>query len=138
MRGILSRIRATTDDSMSGLRVGSWTLIIALLSLLAVTSVAVYVGWTLGQDAVVPTSGYVAMTLGVTISLCVGFGLMALIFYSSRNGYDQPPVIIARTDDIEESESKREDTDKIHPLIGQSLAWFKATHCAVLGRQAMI
>ena len=37
-------------------------LIIVLLSLLAATGVVVYVGWTLGEDAVVPTSGYVPHT----------------------------------------------------------------------------
>ncbi len=35
-----------------------------------------------------PTTGYVAMTLGVVFSLLVGFALMALLFYSSRHGYD--------------------------------------------------
>ncbi len=34
------------------------------------------------------------MALGVLASLGVGFGLMALIFYSSRKGYDEPPVLI--------------------------------------------
>jgi hypothetical protein len=42
----------------------------------------------------VPTSGYVAMALGVIFSLVVGFGLMALIFYSSRKGYGEPAVLI--------------------------------------------
>jgi hypothetical protein len=45
-------------------------------------------------DAAVPTSGYVAMALGVIFSLVVGFGLMALIFYSSRKGYGEPAVLI--------------------------------------------
>jgi hypothetical protein len=27
-------------------------------------------------------------------SLVVGVGLMALVFYSSRKGYDEPPVLI--------------------------------------------
>ena len=36
-----------------------------------------------------PTSGYVAMALGVVFSLVVGIGLMALVFYSSRHGYDE-------------------------------------------------
>jgi hypothetical protein len=35
-----------------------------------------------------PTTGYVAMILGVVFSLVVGCGLMALLFYSSRHGYD--------------------------------------------------
>lgn len=37
-----------------------------------------------------PTAGYVAMALGVIFSLVVGCGLMALLFYSSRHGYDDP------------------------------------------------
>jgi hypothetical protein len=34
------------------------------------------------------------MALGVIFSMVVGVGLMALIFYSSRKGYDEPPVLI--------------------------------------------
>jgi hypothetical protein len=37
-----------------------------------------------------PTVGYVAMIFGIVISLIVGCGLMALLFYSSRHGYDEP------------------------------------------------
>ena len=37
-----------------------------------------------------PATGYVAMALGVVFSLVVGCGLMALLFYSSRHGYDEP------------------------------------------------
>ena len=32
----------------------------------------------------------VAMAGGIVISLAVGFGLMGLLFYSSRHGYDEP------------------------------------------------
>jgi hypothetical protein len=35
--------------------------------------------------------GYVAMILGVIFSLVIGCGLMALVFFSSRHGYDEPP-----------------------------------------------
>jgi hypothetical protein len=73
---------------------GSWLLLTALMSLLVATLVIVYLGWTSAKDANVPTSAYVAMALGVTISLIVGFGLMALVFYSSRKGYDEPPVLV--------------------------------------------
>jgi hypothetical protein len=34
--------------------------------------------------------GYVAMVLGIVVSLAVGVGLMSLMFYSSRHGYDGP------------------------------------------------
>ena len=43
------------------------------------------------------------MGFGVIISLAVGFGLMALVFYSSRKGYDEPPVLIAPEDDLQDS-----------------------------------
>jgi hypothetical protein len=45
------------------------------------------------------------MALGVILSLAVGFGLMALLFYSSRKGYDEPPVLIAPENDPVESEN---------------------------------
>ena len=32
-----------------------------------------------------------AMILGIVFSLVIGCGLMALMFYSSRHGYDEPP-----------------------------------------------
>ena len=31
------------------------------------------------------------MWLGIVFSIVVGCGLMALVFYSSRRGYDLPP-----------------------------------------------
>jgi hypothetical protein len=37
-----------------------------------------------------PAIGYVAMGFGIVLSLLVGCGLMALVFYSSRHGYDEP------------------------------------------------
>jgi len=33
----------------------------------------------------------VAMILGIVFSLAVGIGLMFLVFYSARKGYDEPP-----------------------------------------------
>ena len=38
-----------------------------------------------------PPAGYIAMTLGIVFSVVIGCGLMALVFYSSRYGYDEPP-----------------------------------------------
>jgi hypothetical protein len=46
--------------------------------------------WTSLSGPPMPATGYVALTLGVVFSLVVGFGLMALLFYSSRHGYDEP------------------------------------------------
>jgi hypothetical protein len=82
---------------------GSWTILIVLISLLAGTLVIVYFGWMAGEGTEVPTSGYVAMAIGVIFSLAVGFGLMALVFYSSRKGYDEPPVLVVPADSIKSS-----------------------------------
>ena len=38
-----------------------------------------------------PAQGYIALIIGVVFSLVVGIGLMALLFFSSRRGYDEPP-----------------------------------------------
>jgi hypothetical protein len=73
---------------------GSWIIIIVLLSLLVATAFVAYLGWTLEGGIEVSTAGYVAMAAGVLFSLIVGCGLMALIFYSSRSGYDEPPALI--------------------------------------------
>jgi len=63
-------------------------LVVALFALLALSVWFAAYAWThLGGDPV-PTYGYVAIAGGVVISLVVGGGLMALVFYSSRHGYD--------------------------------------------------
>ena len=64
-------------------------LIIApLLALLALSVWFAAAAWAhLGGDSS-PLYGYVAIAGGVLVSLLVGGGLMALVFYSSRHGYD--------------------------------------------------
>jgi flagellar basal body-associated protein FliL len=92
-----------TSSMSARMGVGSWIVLIVLLSLLVATGIVIYFGWTLGTGTDVPTSGYAAMAFGVIVSLAVGFGLMALIFYSSRKGYDEPPVLVATENDSTES-----------------------------------
>ncbi len=46
--------------------------------------------WVSLKGAPVPATGYFAMALGIVFSLVVGCGLMALLFYSNRHGYDEP------------------------------------------------
>ncbi|MGH6679211.1 MAG: hypothetical protein ACREDL_09850, partial [Bradyrhizobium sp.] len=69
-------------------------VVIAVLSaFLVAVAVVGYLVWST-SDTSMPTSGYLAMILGVIFSLIVGVGLMALIFYSNRKGYDEPVVFI--------------------------------------------
>jgi hypothetical protein len=74
--------------------IGTWAVLIVLVLLLAGAVVVALIGWSAGSGANVPATGYVALTLGVVLSLAAGFGLMGLLFYSSRKGYDEPPVLL--------------------------------------------
>jgi hypothetical protein len=61
---------------------------VPLLALLALSVWFAAAAWTrLGGDDI-PFYGYVAIAGGVLFSLLVGGGLMVLVFYSSRHGYD--------------------------------------------------
>jgi hypothetical protein len=102
-----NKVRTSTVMS-ARMGVGSWIVLIVLLSLLVATGFVIYLGWTLANGTDVPSSGYAAMGFGVIISLAVGFGLMALVFYSSRKGYDEPAVLIVPEDDLEESKDVSE------------------------------
>jgi len=63
-------------------------VVIALFALLAMAIWFAVAAWQhLGGDAI-PFYGYVAIAGGVLFSLIIGGGLMALVFYSSRHGYD--------------------------------------------------
>ncbi len=64
-------------------------VILPLLALLAASVWFAYYVWITDDGPPMPTTGYVAMMLGILFSLFVGVGLMALIFYSHRHGYDE-------------------------------------------------
>jgi hypothetical protein len=68
---------------------GRWATIAVLLGLLALSARVGYGLWSL-VDIDMPAWAWVALGFGVGLSLLVGFGLMALLFYSSRMGYDEP------------------------------------------------
>jgi uncharacterized membrane protein YidH (DUF202 family) len=66
--------------------------IIVVAALIAIMAAALWYAasaWTAVSGPPMPTVGYVAMILGIVISLVIGCGLMALLFYSSRHGYDE-------------------------------------------------
>ena len=67
-----------------------WLVIGAWLGLLGLALWAAYRQWFL-VEVDVPAWAWISMGFGAGLSLLVGGGLMALIFYSSRKGYDEPP-----------------------------------------------
>jgi dipeptide/tripeptide permease len=46
--------------------------------------------WARLGDVDMSASGWIAMGLGVALTLALGIGLMSLVFISSRRGYDEP------------------------------------------------
>jgi hypothetical protein len=72
------------------LTIGTLALMAALAAVLIAAIVYAASAWFALPGPPMPTAGYVAMILGVVFSLAVGCGLMALLFYSSRHGYDEP------------------------------------------------
>ena len=65
-------------------------LVIILLGMLVAAGYFAYSAMAIGGDPI-PTEGYVALALGAGFSVVVGVGLMMLLFFSSRRGYDEPP-----------------------------------------------
>jgi hypothetical protein len=70
------------------MRVVMTLVIVSLLALLVASLWYAYGLWTALEAADMPGWMYGAMFGGVLFSLLVGCGLMALVFYSSRQGYD--------------------------------------------------
>jgi hypothetical protein len=61
-----------------------------------------------------PTWGWLMMGLGIFFTLLVGGGLMALVFYSSRAGFDEPPEGCARKEassgQVDQDDTKAQKT----------------------------
>lgn len=70
-------------------RLGTIATVVALIALLAAALWYAASAFVVGGPPM-PAIGYIAMAGGIIISLAVGCGLMALLFYSSRHGYDEP------------------------------------------------
>ena len=69
---------------------GKWLMMAALGALLALAAWVFVHQWQL-VTVDLPLWGWVSLVIGVILCLGVGMGLMSLIFYSSRMGYDEPP-----------------------------------------------
>ena len=72
--------------------VGAWIVLAVLVTFLCLAIAFMYVGWGPGEGEPgqqMSTAGYVAMALGIIATLGLGTGLMALVFYSNREGHDR-------------------------------------------------
>lgn len=82
-----------------------WTVL-----LLAAGGVALHL-WLELEGVSLGFHGWLALILGVGLSLVIGVGLMALVFYSARRGYDEGPGG-ARDKADGEGEARRPDAQR--------------------------
>jgi hypothetical protein len=81
-------IEGVADQRTKGSDMARILTVVSLLGLLAFVLWVNYQQWA--TEAVdIPAWGWAAIILGTALSLLVGFGLMALMFYSARHGYDE-------------------------------------------------
>ncbi len=69
---------------------GPWLLIGVMVAMLLGAVYVAFQGWG-AHDVDTPLSMDIALVLMVVLTLIVGCGLMALLFYSSRKGHDELP-----------------------------------------------
>jgi uncharacterized membrane protein len=63
-------------------------LLAVTLGALLVASIAFAIWGMSGGGLQITGHGWLAMAIGVVVSLAVGGGLMTLVFYSARHGHD--------------------------------------------------
>jgi len=67
---------------------GGWLAIVTLGVVFGISVWFAFYGWNL-TSAEISTNGTIALALGIVLSMVLGGGLMALVFYSNRKGYDR-------------------------------------------------
>jgi len=81
-------VSAMAKLSVKPSTLGAIALIVPLLALLVAALWFAAQAWISVSGPPMPAAGYIAMALGVVFSVVLGGGLMALLFYSNRHGYD--------------------------------------------------
>jgi hypothetical protein len=82
-----------------------------ILTLAVLFGLLAWAIWTMIQmwtsvEGDMGTHEWIALVLGVFFSCLVGFGLMGLMFFSSREGYDEPPTYTREDENHDEDDSK--------------------------------
>ena len=66
-----------------------WVAVVIAAAVVLVIGTVIAVLWTNIGESEISGAGWLAMTLGVIVTLALGVGLMALVFFSNRHGYDE-------------------------------------------------
>ena len=86
-REFAAAARLTLRQNFSS--VGNFLAVVFAVVLVLAIGVVIVAFWTSLGDSDISPAGWIAMGFGVIVTLALGIGLMALIFISSRYGYDE-------------------------------------------------
>jgi hypothetical protein len=67
----------------------SWVAVVIAAAVVLVIGTVIAVLWTNIGESEISGAGWLAMALGVIVTLALGVGLMGLVFFSNRRGYDE-------------------------------------------------
>ena len=67
----------------------SWIAVAIAGAVVLVIGFLIAAAWTGIGDSEISVAGWLAMGFGAVVTLALGIGLMALVFISSRRGYDE-------------------------------------------------
>ena len=76
------------EQKRPSLGAGGWIAVAAMGVVLGGAVWFLFYGWNL-TNAQMSTNGVIALVLGIVFSMALGAGLMALLFWSNRKGYDR-------------------------------------------------
>jgi hypothetical protein len=71
-----------------------WGTVLVVAVLVGLLGLAIYMGiagWSMGSDTAgsgMSITGFIAMGLGIAVTLALGVGLMGLMYYSSKHDRD--------------------------------------------------
>ena len=86
-RAFSASARLTLRQSFSS--AGNFLAVVFAVVLVLAIGVVIVAFWTSLGDSDISPAGWIAMGFGVIVTLALGVGLMALVFISSRCGYDE-------------------------------------------------
>jgi len=67
----------------------NWVAVVIAAVVVLIIGIVIAAEWTGIGDSDISGAGWLAMGLGVIVTLALGVGLMALVFISNRRGYDE-------------------------------------------------
>lgn len=91
---------------------GQIAILAVLIALLVLVIIWVISVWSSSTGVEMGKHGWIALILGTVFSLVIGCGLMALMFFSSRSGYDEVADPLRHAHDQDESARQEKPDDR--------------------------